>query len=244
MKKIRFVAYDKRTETIEPSPTPAMRHLPEWYKKTPKYESVVGGTQSVIDFVKHRQGELGYHMTMKMCQPFLDAMGAGYMITLPATVIVTQVKDSEGISRPRLDWNTSFDLADLQNPLVASHMPTPQGYSKDLFRWLNNWKIETPAGYSVIYMHPVSRHELPFHTLTGFVDTDKQPNPVVLPFVIREGFEGVIEMGTPIAQVIPIKRDAWLSSMALESPNFGMDQVKQTFDRAYKRLWWSKKIYR
>ena len=42
-------------------------------------------------------------------------------------------------------------------------------------------------------MHPVHRHDLPFFTLTGFVDTDKLPNRLVLPFFIKDGFELIIE---------------------------------------------------
>jgi len=244
MKKIKFIALSDRTKEIEPSPKPASQFAPKWYKETPKYDSIWGGSRELLDFVKNRQGDTGYHMTFKMCQPFLDAMTSGYMITLPATVVVSQIIDQDGISRPKLDWNTSFDLADLQNPLVAARFPTPSGHNKDLFRWLNNWKIETPPGYSCLIVHPVNRYDLPFHTVTGFVDTDKQPNALILPFVVRAGFEGEIPVGTPIAQVFPIKRDEWNSEIILEKPNFGTDLVKQTFERAYKKLWWTKKVYR
>jgi antitoxin (DNA-binding transcriptional repressor) of toxin-antitoxin stability system len=33
--------------------------------------------------------------------------------------------------------------------------------------------------------------------------------PGNFPFYIRKGFSGVIEAGTPIAQIIPIKREPW-----------------------------------
>jgi hypothetical protein len=32
-----------------------------------------------------------------------------------------------------------------------------------------------------------------------------------IPFFIKEGFSGVIPKGTPIAQVIPFKRESWTS---------------------------------
>jgi hypothetical protein len=245
MKKIKFVALNRRTKEIEPSPKPAQQFVPEWYKNTLNYESNLGGARKLIDYVKNiNKGDAAYHATFKMCQPFLDAMTSGYMVTLPATIVVVQEVGKDGVKHPRLYWNTTFNIADAQDPLVASRFPTPHGYSKELFRWINNWKIETPAGYSLLYVHPINRNELPFHTLTGFVDSDKLPNPVVLPFVIKDGFEGEIPLGTPIAQVFPIKRDNWQSSEHLETFDYTYDLVKQGFEKVYKKLWWSKKVYR
>jgi len=46
--------------------------------------------------------------------------------------------------------------------------------------------------------------------MPGIVDTDKYFAPVNFPFVINDPkFEGLIPKGTPIAQVIPFKRDGW-----------------------------------
>lgn len=245
MKKIKFVALNPRTKEIEPSPKPAQQFVPEWYKKTSNYESNLGGARKLIDYVKNiNKGDAAYHGTFKICQPFLDAMTSGYMVTLPATIVVVQEVGKDGVKHPRLYWNTTFDIADLQDPLVALQFPTPHGYSKELFRWINNWKIETPAGYSLLYVHPVNRSDLPFHTLTGFVDSDKLPNSVFLPFFIKDSFEGEIPLGTPIAQVFPIKRDSWQSSEHLETFEYGYDLIKQGFQKVYKKLWWSKKIYR
>jgi hypothetical protein len=66
-----------------------------------------------------------------------------------------------------------------------------------------------------------------------------------MPFFIRDGFEGEIPVGTPIAQVFPIKRDSWQSSEHLKTYDYNtFDVVKQSFERGYKKLWWSKKVYR
>ena len=244
MKKIKFIAFNSRIKEIEPSPKPAQSFVPEWYRDTPNYDSIAGGVRKLVDSIKKSTSQVDYHATFKMCQPFLDAITSGYIVTLPATLVVVQETAKDGSKYPKIYWNTSFPVADVQSPLVASRFPTPHGHSKQLFRWLNNWKIETPAGYSLLYVHPVNRGDLPFHTLTGFVDSDKNLNPVVLPFFIREGFEGEIPVGTPIAQVFPIKRDSWQSSEHLETYDYNtFDVVKQSFERGYKKLWWSKKTY-
>jgi hypothetical protein len=244
MKIIKFIANSKRSKELDPQPKPATALLPKWFKETPKYDSVFGGTTSVLDFVKNRNGDAAYHMTFKMCQPFLDSMTSGYTLLLPATVIVTQMLQPDGTTKPRLDWNVGYDIADVQNNLVASRFPRPVGYSEDLFRWINNWKIKTPAGYSSLIIHPSYRNDLPFHTLTGLVDTDKHINPVILPFFIKEGYEGEIPVGTPIAQVIPFRRENWQSEFSVEDNSLGIDKVKQTFQKAYRNLWWTKKSYR
>jgi hypothetical protein len=45
--------------------------------------------------------------------------------------------------------------------------------------------------------------------LEGIVDTDGYNAAVQFPFIIDEGFEGIIPAGTPIVQVIPFKREDW-----------------------------------
>ena len=238
MKKIKFISFEDRVAQTEPSPVPSKSVVPKWYKKTPNFNSIQGKTNSTVDFAKNQATPDGFHATYKMCIPFVDAMTSGYSILLPVTVIVIQVDGS-----PQLRWNTPAVVADLQNPMVMENFPVPHGHSKNLFRWINNWKIETPVGYSLLVTHPVFRHDLPFTTLTGFVDTDKHINPLLLPFFIQDGFEGEIPMGTPIAQVFPIKRDDWESSVEQKDNNHGSFVVKQMFLKTYKYLYWTRKSY-
>jgi hypothetical protein len=39
------------------------------------------------------------------------------------------------------------------------------------------------------------------------------------PFIIKSGFEGIIEKGTPMFQVIPFKRADWQAEFVLEKEN-------------------------
>jgi len=99
----------------------------------------------------------------------------------------------------------------------------------------------------LLLMHPSQRHDLPFFTLTAIVDTDKFPNKLHLPFFIKEGFEGIIEAGTPIAQIIPIKRDVWKSekkSFQEKTHILYNNAMQINFIRAYKNKIWSRKVYR
>ena len=46
--------------------------------------------------------------------------------------------------------------------------------------------------------------------MPGIVDTDTYNAPVNFPFVLNNiKFEGLIPAGSPMAQVIPFKRDSW-----------------------------------
>jgi hypothetical protein len=57
-----------------------------------------------------------------------------------------------------------------------------------------------------------------FTILDGVVDTDKYTAPVNFPFVLNDWkFEGLIPAGTPVAQVIPFKRDSWEIEIGQES---------------------------
>jgi len=243
MKKIRFVSQSDRAKLIEEPPKPSKSMAPEWYKKTKKFHSHMDSTHSVMEWVKKSRTVDPLHATYKLCIPFIDALTTGYIVTLPATVMVHQEADENGKMVPTLSWKGEWNLVDNPDKLTITNMPTPYGHDPMFFRWLNNWKIETPRGYSSLFMHPANRFDLPFTTLTGVVDTDKHINPVIFPFFIREGFEGEIPMGTPIAQILPFKREDWNSEKDHEENLFGSDIMKQTYIRYYKKMIWSKKNY-
>lgn len=112
---------------------------------------------------------------------------------------------------------------------------------------MNPWAIKTPKGYSVLFVQPFHRESV-FTILPGIVDTDSYTIPVNFPFVINDSnFEGTIPMGTPIAQVIPFKRDSWKMEFGSEIER--NEQVNVTtkirtkfFDK-YKSMFWNKKEY-
>jgi hypothetical protein len=110
-----------------------------------------------------------------------------------------------------------------------------------------DWQVITPSGYSLWITHPSQRYDLPFTTVTGFVDTDKFPNRLFLPFFLKDNFEGLIPEGTPIAQIIPIKREVWESEKSDYDPNsdyIHRNMMTLNLFRTYKNKFWSKKEYR
>ena len=243
-KKIKFIPTNPFTEKVEIPPVNSSLLVPEWYKKTSPYSVNGVGHQDIIKAFKSSRDVYGkdVHTTMKLCQPFVDTLTSGYMIRLPISVMV--LKNTDGSSTFR--WETSNNPVDAQESQSLGHFKAPDGYNEISFRWINMWKIQTPSGYSSLFTHPFNRFDLPFITLSAIVDTDTHPNSVILPFFVKNDFEGIIEEGTPIAQVFPFKRDGWESEI-LPSDNsslFAKDVVKTTFVRTYKKKFWSKKIYK
>jgi hypothetical protein len=81
------------------------------------------------------------------------------------------------------------------------------------------------------------------------VDTDTYKAPVNFPFVLNDvKWQGLIPAGTPMVQVIPIKRDSWEheigSDKERQEQNKITAQLKTLFFNSYKRQFWSRKEYK
>lgn len=172
-------------------PIPAIKMLPDWYKDI---ESYIGG--------KKVEDDLGVATpTIKKCMPVFDAIGAGYIITLPADVAV-YIKD--GVQS--FDCAT-FNLVGSHNVEQAPNHPLRNQHAYP--KWMNPWSIKTPPGYSCLFVQPFHRESI-FTIFPGIVDTDTYTVPINFPMVMNNpNFKGIIPKGTPIAQVIPFKRDTW-----------------------------------
>jgi hypothetical protein len=105
---------------------------------------------------------------------------------------------------------------------------------------------QTPPGYSSLITHPLNRHDLPFITLSGLVDTDMTMARGNLPFFLKEGFEGVIPAGTPMFQIIPFKRENWQMEEDKSIMKIGLENeflTKKSVYGWYKNNKWNKKLY-
>ena len=223
---------------IDP-PKPGLDYLPEWYKKQKNYSNGLN-----IAIPANSDEEI-VHATYKVCVPLIDTLTSGYILSTPADIYVAKANDTTDI--PSLSWKVTWQLLDFQNSKILGNYPPPHAHNPNLFRWYVDWQIVTPNGYSLWVTHPSHRYDLPFTTINGFVDTDTHPNHLFLPFFIREGFEGIIPKGTPIAQLLPVKRENWelQKGVVKEGYDFVYNNVMKTHSlRAYKKLFWSKKSYK
>lgn len=217
-KKIKF--YSDRPDLDLLKPIPASRVIPEWYRKMP---GVIGGVD-----------------TIKKCIPFLDAFTSGYIIPLPMDVIYHN-ESKQFVTQSSMKINS--DHMKTQTEFIQ----LPEEYDDQPHKWMNNWLIKTPKGYSTLFIHPANREDLPFKSIMGIVDTDKHPVLINFPFFIKKDFNGIIPAGTPMIQAIPFKREEW-SSVINDTdgiPKFfgGADNLNPPFNW-YKRKWWTKKVFK
>ncbi len=211
-------------------PEPASKFVPDWYKNT----------QSYIGDAKKPNGQGSTSATIKRCMPVFDAITAGYIITSPCDVYVSQREGS-----PYYEWS-SLDAISFHPIEQAPEHPAKNGFSYP--KWNNPWAIQTPKGYSVLFAPPVHRESV-FKILEGVVDTDNYTAPVNFPFVLTDPtFEGLIPAGTPIAQIIPFKRESWTMELGSEKELKHQSQVTQKlrtrFFDAYKTMFWQRKEYK
>jgi hypothetical protein len=210
-------------------PIPASQAIPEWYKSTLSY----------ISGEKKPKGNGEGESTIKKCMPVFDSMTSGYLILLPADIYVSP-KEGE----PYFQWS-NLGLISFHVFEQAPIHPMKNGFNYPKLK--NPWAIKTPKGYSCLIMQPTHR-DLPFNIFPAVVDTDTYTDAINFPFVLKDpNFEGLIPAGTPIAQIMPFKRESWKMQIGNEKDLIQTMQVanklqRKFFDR-YKTMFWTKKEY-
>jgi hypothetical protein len=229
-------------------PQPASKFIPDWYKNM---ESHIGG-------IKKPDGRGGTKATIKRCMPVFDAIAAGYIITLPADVYVSikeyeakdintgeLIEDLPVKKMQHFEWS-GFGLVGFHPIEQAPEHPARNEHPYP--KWINHWAIRTPKGYSTMFVQPMHRESV-FTILPGIVDTDEYYAPINFPMVINDpNFEGLIPKGTPIAQVIPFKRESWKMEIGgekelAEQEKVGQKLLTKFFDR-YKTMFRANKEYK
>jgi hypothetical protein len=233
MKKIVFTDTHNPDGVLE-KPKPATDYIPEWYKKAIPYLSSDGKKAPSLDGTPIA--------TIKRCMPVFDMMTAGYIMETPYDIYVRQTDTGpyfQWVEQPAVAFQT---MGQFQN----------HPYSRDInyaVRIEIPWSIKTPKGWSIMVMEPQHREPGPIECSSGIVDTDDFSIPFNMFLKLRDPkFEGMIPAGTPFLQIIPFKREAWVSQLGgkKERDKYQSDWRKFVtvfFDR-YKKFWWVRKEYK
>lgn len=183
-------------------PIPSSRLIPDWYKNL----------QSYVGDEKKPDGSGATTATAKRCMPIFDAITSGYIISTYTDIWVSQQKDDTEETFQYYEWSILDPIGFHPKEQLPEH-PDGSGHRISYPKWINAWSIKTPPGYSCLFVTPLHR-DTPIVILPGVVDTDVYTAPVNFPFILKNPkMEGLIPAGTPIAQVIPIKRDDWQMSI-------------------------------
>lgn len=235
MKKIQIIPMTKEVELAGIEPQPAVKFIPNWYKKINPFTN---GDKKL----KFQHYSKTHNTSIKKCIPFVDAMTAGYIFSLNDDIYVEILETGE----PYIRWKSEVEIVTMHSAIQWEGFLIPQEFHQMIAKWHNDWQIKTPDGYSLLAIHPLNRTDLPFYTLSGLVDTDKYEKEIHFPFMLRRDFEGIIPAGTPLVQLIPIKRDSFKSS----KKNFDADDAykkkrkfTRTFSGSYQKNFWLKKHY-
>lgn len=217
--KIEFIT-EEILYGVVADPVPAIRHIPEWFRKLKPV---------------HMDSNPG-QVTIKRCVPFLDALGMGYIIPTPVKVDITLAE------KPEDDY---FTWGGAMNPVITNHADGQTQGSGWIgtYKFENPWTIRTPPGYSCLFLPPLNRPSM-FQPVAGIVDTDTYFNRINIPFqwTVPRPWRGIIDAGEPLVQVIPFKRDEWDYELrsAEQEELMAVNKVSamvNSRDRAYKRIY-------
>ena len=229
--QMKIIKYYNTNNNIKNDFVSSKSIIPQWYKDVP---NIIG------DKLK-----LPFALTVKSCMPFLDSLSTGYMILTSQDIMVKQGNE---INNFELSWRIDDkDLVSITTRNGKHQLPVPLGYREEEFIWKVPFNFKLPLGYSLLILHPANRYDLPFITTSGVVDCDTEMlTSGKLPFFMSKNFQGIIPAGTPIAQIIPFKRDNWIKqfdeSLNLESEKLTF-KLLRTATGFYKKNIWSKKTY-
>jgi hypothetical protein len=192
----------KEDEGVLAPPVPAREAMPGWFKRLPPVDKA---------HLTPRNNAL----TVKRCMPFFDALAAGWILPLAASVRL-EIRDGGRT----VDAGWDFDRVMVSNHnahQVAGNPREPRPPCK----FHNYWTIRTPGGWSCLFLPPLNRPNPVVEVVAGIVDTDRYASLIHFPF-FAIGRDGVhtLEKGTPLVQVIPFRRaDAALpGSIKVETP--------------------------
>jgi len=234
-KNIEFIALDRYTYEVCPKPYPASAAIPKWWKDKGLYQQ--GPNNESVNKLIVKNGES--NVSWKKCTPMLDALCFGYIIPLWADVQVTFENGFQSIN-----WRMSQNVFENHG---GEGIEKPEGYNQ-VFKFINNWVPKLPKGYSLFITSPIGYPNNPFKAISGVIDYDKSNHPLLAPMFLKSDFEGIVEKGTPMIQIIPFKRENWTSSFSqidMEQSVINRDRdTKATIVNNYVKNVWSKKSFK
>lgn len=229
---VEWMPQNEYAEKHIPRPKPSKNFIPEWYKNRPPFET---GHHPQINGSKANSTE-------KMCMPLMDSFSMGYIQETWCDIFVQNTENGIDLYQAN-DTNAIFKIG---SKSYAEEKICPDQFIDLSASWWTQWEPKTPRGWSTLYIHPLNQNNLPFYTMSGVIDTDEWWHGGSIPFFINKGFEGIIPAGTPMYQIIFIKRESWKSN----NSNYDKEKMQKQYDSVfnkfyggYKKLKWKKKNY-
>lgn len=226
-------------EDSQSKPQPISKAMPKWYSEADRFSKMPNGEYYVGP-------DSGKVPTWKACPAILDILTTGYSLLTPCDIEFSL--DKNGIISAKVEDNLYQDFVTRRDPMPQFHHP--EGYYGHHFAWMPDWAVRVPEGYSVLYVSPFNRYDLPFMTVSGIIDNDKVNLPGSFPFFIRDGWTGILPAGTPYAQLLPFLREDWKSETSIPTTfEIANNNIKNSQKYrvpnggVYKKEVWTKRVY-
>jgi hypothetical protein len=234
---VKFNPVSKVAQETVPIPKPTRDFMPEWYKKAPSFQT------KTPEFDENGKA----NKALKLCQPFMDAMSSGYIQESWQDIEIQKSFLENGQIQIKYVYTEEPEIMSFRENLSV---PVGDEFYPIEFTFHPPWVPELPEGWSMLYMTPLNRVDLPFEFMSGIVDNDgfsQSEERSNIPFYIKKSFHGLIPKGTPMLQMIPIKRENWESvanDYNQELQNEVIQTVRQYPWGGYKKHYWTKKNYK
>lgn len=237
--KITF--YVQNRETVEDvRPSPAIKSIPEWYKKQParvdRYYDLSSGQAAI---------------TVKKCMAVFDSMTAGYYFYAPCDIYINATNPEKIIKSIPQGQNIKLtDIFAEHNREQYSDYPVDHSrYHKDIIRIASLWSVKTTKGTSTLFMQPMNTKMGPLVAIPGIIDTDTFLSDGFFSFFVEKDFNGIIKKGTPLVQLIPFERGNWQSDFvtgeqASDIHKKQRNWIRTVFENGYRDMFRTKKDYK
>ncbi len=167
--------------------------LPKWLKESSNYSG------------DHRdKTNLRHRMTVKKCIPVFDYFNNGINLHLPATMFLEGKYPNRNIEYPTLEPGS---LLSHHGDEQKQKMPIDSSWEDHIYKLEFPYYIETPKGYSSLYIPARPFYDFPLLFIPALVQTDKYKNSVNFPFFASKSFSGEIEAGTHFMSIFFVKRN-------------------------------------
>ena len=240
MKIIEFISNRYwLTKESKSKPVPISKSMPQWYKEADRFAKKPDGEY----WIGPDKGKIP---TWKACPAILDILTTGYSLVTPCDIEF--FLDDAGQIDVKIEDKMYQDFATRRTPMPQFRHP--EGYYNYHFAWMPDWAVKVPEGYSVLYVSPFNRYDLPIMTVSGIIDNDKVNLPGSFPFFVQKGWTGILPAGTPYAQLLPFLREDWKSEINIptssEMMNNNMENSKKyrvPDGGVYQKEVWTKRLY-
>lgn len=143
--------------------------------------------------------------TVKKCPGIGDWLTSGYIISLWTDVDVVQ----GGEYGPDASLNNGATGAAQHPPYQCQDMLTQKSHHHGSIKLPGTWHIKTSPGWSIMIVPLWYWKDQPWEVMPGIIHSDNHHCEVNLNMILKSTeSQFTVQAGTPLAQIIPFKRDS------------------------------------